>query len=283
MSITAIKSLASTSKCEGMGELRRGPWTLEEDTLLVHCVACHGEGRWNLLARSAGLKRTGKSCRLRWLNYLKPDIKRGNLSLEEQLLILDLHSKWGNRYSIGTEIIYRSFRRFPSLTNCAYPRLCASRWSRIAQHLPGRTDNEIKNYCRTRVQRQLKADAHSALLREAVRSCWAQNFSSIPPPHTFDEMPPWVSDELRGVTSFVDRFAISSGGGHCSVNNAYEVEPWNLAPTSVSTPNCFASEHTSCSKNDVTEPSSWSMDESSDMLKSYMSGAESEVPFGDDN
>ncbi|KAG6508569.1 transcription factor MYB78-like [Zingiber officinale] len=253
MSITAIKSLASTSKCEGMGELRRGPWTLEEDTLLVHCVACHGEGRWNLLARSAGLKRTGKSCRLRWLNYLKPDIKRGNLSLEEQLLILDLHSKWGNR------------------------------WSRIAQHLPGRTDNEIKNYCRTRVQRQLKAEAHSALLREAVRSCWAQNFSSIPPPHMFDEMPPWASDELRGVTSFVDRFAISSGGGHCSVNNAYEVDPWNLAPTSVLTPTCFASEHTSCSNNDVTEHSSWSMDESSDMLKSYMSGAESEVPFGDDN
>jgi len=66
-----------------------------------------------------GLKRTGKSCRLRWLNYLKPDIKRGNLTPEEQLLILELHSKWGNR------------------------------WSRIAQHLPGRTDNEIKNYWRT--------------------------------------------------------------------------------------------------------------------------------------
>ncbi|KAL8170837.1 hypothetical protein V2J09_022641 [Rumex salicifolius] len=67
-----------------------------------------------------GLKRTGKSCRLRWLNYLKPDIKRGNLTPQEQLLILELHSKWGNR------------------------------WSKIAQHLPGRTDNEIKNYWRTK-------------------------------------------------------------------------------------------------------------------------------------
>lgn len=109
-------------------ELRRGPWTLEEDTLLIHYIACHGEGRWNLVARCSGktqpaplhrrfnfirwvdsltlpfglyvfsgLKRTGKSCRLRWLNYLKPDVKRGNLTPEEQLVILELHSKWGNR------------------------------------------------------------------------------------------------------------------------------------------------------------------------------------------
>lgn len=112
-------------ECEG--ELRRGPWTLEEDNLLIHYISCHGEGRWNSLAKfaginlcvyilfiyckkrrikksvfgcgcgCAGLKRTGKSCRLRWLNYLKPDIKRGNLTPHEQLLILELHSKWGNR------------------------------------------------------------------------------------------------------------------------------------------------------------------------------------------
>lgn len=125
--------------------LRRGPWTLEEDTLLIHYIACHGEGRWNLLARSSGLKRTGKSCRLRWLNYLKPDVKRGNLTPEEQLVILELHSKWGNR------------------------------WSKIAQHLPGRTDNEIKNYWRTRVQkqaRQLKIDSNSTKFRDVVRWFW---------------------------------------------------------------------------------------------------------------
>ncbi|KAG6480994.1 transcription factor MYB2-like [Zingiber officinale] len=138
------KSSSSSIKYQEM-ELRRGPWTLEEDSLLIHYIACHGEGRWNLLARSSGLKRTGKSCRLRWLNYLKPDIKRGNLSAEEQLLILELHSKWGNR------------------------------WSRIAQYLPGRTDNEIKNYWRTRVQkqaRQLRVDANSSVFRDAVRCYW---------------------------------------------------------------------------------------------------------------
>ncbi|CAK7326603.1 unnamed protein product [Dovyalis caffra] len=130
---------------EEESELRRGPWTLEEDTLLTHYITRHGEGRWNMLAKCAGLKRTGKSCRLRWLNYLKPDIKRGNLTPQEQLLILELHSKWGNR------------------------------WSKIAQHLPGRTDNEIKNYWRTKVQkeaRQLNIEANSKMFLDAVRSFW---------------------------------------------------------------------------------------------------------------
>ncbi|CAD6239387.1 unnamed protein product [Miscanthus lutarioriparius] len=143
--MAAVTSSKHHEDQEMMMELRRGPWMLEEDNLLMNYIACHGEGRWNLLARCSGLKRTGKSCRLRWLNYLKPDIKRGNLTPEEQLLILELHSKWGNR------------------------------WSRIAQHLPGRTDNEIKNYWRTRVQkqaRQLRVDANSAVFRDAVRCYW---------------------------------------------------------------------------------------------------------------
>ncbi|PWZ07383.1 Transcription factor MYB78 [Zea mays] len=127
------------------GELRRGPWTVEEDLLLVNYVAAHGEGRWNSLARSAGLRRTGKSCRLRWLNYLRPDLRRGNITPQEQLLILELHSRWGNR------------------------------WSKIAQHLPGRTDNEIKNYWRTRVQKhakQLKCDVNSQQFKDVMRYLW---------------------------------------------------------------------------------------------------------------
>ncbi|MQL79119.1 hypothetical protein Taro_011557 [Colocasia esculenta] len=125
--------------------LRRGPWSVEEDLVLVNFIAVHGEGRWNSLARSAGLKRSGKSCRLRWLNYLRPDVRRGNFTPEEQLFILELHSRWGNR------------------------------WSKIAQHLPGRTDNEIKNYWRTRVQKhakQLKCDVNSQQFKDAMRYLW---------------------------------------------------------------------------------------------------------------
>jgi transcription factor MYB, plant len=91
------------------------------------------------------LKRTGKSCRLRWLNYLRPDLRRGNITAQEQLLILELHSRWGNR------------------------------WSKIARHLPGRTDNEIKNYWRTRVQkhaRQLNCDVHSQQFKDLMRYLW---------------------------------------------------------------------------------------------------------------
>ncbi|KAK1592477.1 hypothetical protein Q3G72_025516 [Acer saccharum] len=144
--------ISCTSSCTSeeladniMEDLRRGPWTVEEDFKLINYIANHGEGRWNSLARCAGLKRTGKSCRLRWLNYLRPDVRRGNITLEEQLMILDLHSRWGNR------------------------------WSKIAQHLPGRTDNEIKNYWRTRVQKhakQLKCDVNSKQFKDTMRYLW---------------------------------------------------------------------------------------------------------------
>ncbi|TKY61683.1 Transcription factor MYB108 [Spatholobus suberectus] len=125
--------------------ITKGPWTEGEDSVLFNYITVHGEGHWNSVARYTGLKRTGKSCRLRWLNYLRPNVRRGNITLQEQLLILDLHSRWGNR------------------------------WSKIAEHLPGRTDNEIKNYWRTRVvkqAKQLKCDVNSKQFRDTLRFVW---------------------------------------------------------------------------------------------------------------
>ncbi|MQM19036.1 hypothetical protein Taro_052033 [Colocasia esculenta] len=82
--------------CSSEG-LNKGAWTAEEDGILKAYVQTHGEGRWRTLPKKAGLKRCGKSCRLRWLNYLRPDIKRGNISEQEEDLIIRLHWLLGNK------------------------------------------------------------------------------------------------------------------------------------------------------------------------------------------
>lgn len=49
-------------------------------------------------ADEIGLQRCGKSCRLRWTNYLRPDFKHGQFSDSEEQTIVKLHSVFGNRY-----------------------------------------------------------------------------------------------------------------------------------------------------------------------------------------
>lgn len=110
--------------CDENG-LKKGPWTPEEDQKLTDYISSHGHGSWKALPNLAGLNRCGKSCRLRWTNYLKPDIKRGKFSDDEERKIISLHSVLGNK------------------------------WSRIATQLPGRTDNEIKNYWNTHLRKKL--------------------------------------------------------------------------------------------------------------------------------
>ncbi|XP_027364624.1 myb-related protein 305-like [Abrus precatorius] len=124
---------------------RKGPWTAEEDKLLIQYVRLHGEGRWNSVARLAGLKRNGKSCRLRWVNYLRPDLKKGQITPQEESIILELHARWGNR------------------------------WSTIARSLPGRTDNEIKNYWRTHFKKKAKTPSDAAA-KVKIRSSRRQTF-----------------------------------------------------------------------------------------------------------
>eukprot|EP00253_Pinus_taeda_P007610 PITA_07610 len=113
------------SPCCEKAHTNKGAWTKEEDDRLIAHIRAHGEGCWRSLPKAAGLLRCGKSCRLRWINYLRPDIKRGNFSSEEDELIIQLHSLIGNK------------------------------WSLIAAKLPGRTDNEIKNYWNSHIKRKL--------------------------------------------------------------------------------------------------------------------------------
>ncbi|KAH0709909.1 hypothetical protein KY290_011264 [Solanum tuberosum] len=111
----------------GARQLKKGPWTTTEDAILMEYVKKHGEGNWNAVQRNSGLMRCGKSCRLRWANHLRPHLKKGAFSLEEERLIVELHAKLGNK------------------------------WARMAAQLPGRTDNEIKNYWNTRLKRRQRA------------------------------------------------------------------------------------------------------------------------------
>ncbi|XP_071705430.1 MYB-like transcription factor 4 [Rutidosis leptorrhynchoides] len=113
------------SPCCEKSHTNKGAWTKEEDDRLITHIKSHGEGCWRSLPKAAGLLRCGKSCRLRWINYLRPDLKRGNFTEDEDELIIKLHSLLGNK------------------------------WSLIAGRLPGRTDNEIKNYWNTHIRRKL--------------------------------------------------------------------------------------------------------------------------------
>ncbi|KAG8663082.1 hypothetical protein MANES_01G175900v8 [Manihot esculenta] len=109
------------------GPLKKGPWTSTEDAILVDYVTKHGEGNWNAVQKHSGLSRCGKSCRLRWANHLRPDLKKGAFTIEEERRIIELHASMGNK------------------------------WARMAAELPGRTDNEIKNYWNTRIKRLQRA------------------------------------------------------------------------------------------------------------------------------
>ncbi|URE16056.1 Myb-like DNA-binding domain [Musa troglodytarum] len=112
--------------CCDKATMKRGPWSPEEDAVLRSHIEEYGTcGNWIALPKKAGLNRCGKSCRLRWLNYLRPDIKHGGFTEDEENIICSLYRKLG------------------------------SRWSVIASHLRGRTDNDVKNYWNTKLKKKM--------------------------------------------------------------------------------------------------------------------------------
>ncbi|KAJ1289607.1 hypothetical protein BS78_02G177800 [Paspalum vaginatum] len=160
--------------CDKVG-LKKGPWTAEEDQKLVSFLLTNGQCCWRAVPKLAGLLRCGKSCRLRWTNYLRPDLKRGLLSEEEERTVIELHAELGNR------------------------------WSKIASRLPGRTDNEIKNHWNTHIKKKLRKMGIDPVTHEPLQP------ASPPPALQEQDTSGSPEEEDKAV---VTETAQSTGTGH---------------------------------------------------------------------
>ncbi|KAJ0754427.1 putative transcription factor MYB family [Helianthus annuus] len=138
--------------CDKLG-VKKGPWTPEEDIMLVSYVQQHGPGNWRQVPTNTGLRRCSKSCRLRWTNYLRPGIRRGEFTDEEEKMIIQLQALLGNK------------------------------WAAIASYLPERTDNDIKNYWNTHLKKKLRklqmgSDEHDLIHKKKDRFASSTTSSS---------------------------------------------------------------------------------------------------------
>nr|XP_025669791.1 transcription factor MYB4-like [Arachis hypogaea] len=188
-------------------DLRKGPWTPIEDAILIEQVKKCGEGNWSLIQKNSELRRNGKSCRLRWLNHLRPDLKKGPFSEEEEKLIGDLHAKIGNK------------------------------WALMATEVPGRSDNDIKNFWNTRMKKRLREYPPQITVQEAqhfssspfysvLASCYPKNNLSVELPSNISAAnPPPNHNQKQPNQNYY-----SSSSSSCTNNNASFILP--LAPMS---------------------------------------------------
>ncbi|KAL8044107.1 hypothetical protein ABFX02_08G025100 [Erythranthe guttata] len=183
--------------CDKIG-LKKGPWTPEEDNKLLAYIEEHGHGSWRALPSKAGLQRCGKSCRLRWTNYLRPDIKRGKFSLQEEQTIIQLHALLGNR------------------------------WSAIATHLPKRTDNEIKNYWNTHLKKRLaKMGIDPVTHKPKNDAILTTNDGESKNAANLSHMAQWESARLEAEARLVRQSKLRAGS-----SNSFQTQNTELASTS---------------------------------------------------
>ncbi|XP_019158784.1 PREDICTED: myb-related protein 308-like [Ipomoea nil] len=185
--------------------IKKGLWSKEEDNKLKTFIESHGHKNWRQLPKIAGLSRCGKSCRLRWMNYLRPGLKKGGFSVQEDEIIIGLHNKLGNK------------------------------WSAIAELLPGRSDNEIKNHWHTHLKKRAKEtqkpEESMELLPPTAETSEISDFEFNPQEDIFNILNP---DEvsLPQNSQTVDNIPLSqevsaaSGGGISSSSSSSSISDW---------------------------------------------------------
>ncbi|KAH0721853.1 hypothetical protein KY289_004897 [Solanum tuberosum] len=188
--------------CCDKSKVKKGPWTTSEDLKLISFIQKHGHGNWRALPKQAGLLRCGKSCRLRWINYLRPDVKRGNFTPQEEDTIINLHRAFGNR------------------------------WSKIASHLPGRTDNEIKNVWNTHLKKRLvvmkKEEYNSSSSSTSTSSHQAQYMDNNSP--TLESFSPTSSKANDQVMDFWE-YMLDTSSTPTSINNLDHLDSYSKLDT----------------------------------------------------
>ncbi|XP_059302850.1 transcription factor DUO1-like [Lycium ferocissimum] len=177
-----------------MGEIKKGPWKAEEDEVLINHVKKYGPRDWSSIRSKGLLQRTGKSCRLRWVNKLRPNLKNGvKFSAEEERTVIELQGQFGNK------------------------------WARIATYLPGRTDNDVKNFWSSRQKRLARI-----LRTSAPQPGKSQNNKNSSQTSAFQESPPVEAPKFSSSTEPEE--SLSKSQQSCSSSYIGNSDMINVVP-----------------------------------------------------